>query len=201
MSKKIKILFITPFFLLFATTSCILFAKLDKEHRQQLAFDSKKEELIALKGLDDMSKEGIRDVMNKLAHSSSFSLSWNRKFGHSLKSVSADKVAGFDLMAFILLDSDLEKELFLVKNQKKQYGHLLRLLSDGLTKEYESVHFFDRARKFANSIGLEEELVLKVLKEGIESLKFDGDLSCIEALVDVLSEERQAKSQFSYSLL
>lgn len=201
MSKRLQIIFITPIFVLSATISCILFAKLDRQHREKVAQDEINQEMISLKGLDDNTKEKVRDVVNKLAYSSRFSLSWNRKFVSNYELISSEKVSGFDLISFLLLDEQLDEELTLVKNQMRQYTKLLVVISESLIREYESVHFFERAKRFASCIGLEEGVVLKVLKEGIEALKCDGDLTSIAALIDFFHDARHSSSQFSFSLL
>lgn len=201
MSKKIQILIITPVFILSATFSCILFAKLDREHRAKLALDAQTEEVVALKGLGEDSQEKVREVINQIASSSSFSLTWNKRYAKNIDLLASENVTGFDLISFLLTDKEVSDQMLLVKNQKKQYSRLLGVISQSLVKEYESGHFFERAKRFASCIGLEEEMVIKLLKEGIESLKYDSDLIAIEALLDCLQDAMSASSQYSCSLL
>ena len=201
MSRKIQICIVTPFFLLMVTFSCLLFTKLDKEHRTKLAFDTRSEELMALKGLEEDTKDALRYVVDSLASSSNFRLNWSRKFLGDLQVISEDSVSVFDLIVFILHDEKIEGNLLLVKNEKTKYNRLLRILSDSLQREYESEYFFDRARRFAQCIGMEEETVLKVLKEGIEAVKCDGDLASIEAVLDFFTSGKESSSRYSYSLL
>lgn len=201
MSKKIQILIITPVFILSATFSCILFAKLDREHKAKLVADAQIEEVVALKGLDKKTQDQVREVVCQIASLSSFSFVWNKQYARNIDLLLTEDVSGFDLMTFLLTDKEISNQMLLVKNHKKQYSRLLGVVSQSLVKEYESGHFFERAKRFARCLGLEEDMVLKLLKEGVESLKYDSDLIAIEALLDCLEDAMHASSHYSCSLL
>ncbi len=201
MSKQGQVLFITPFFLLLAALSCVLFSKLNREHESLLLKEKNYLEQVSLKQLEEPFKDAVRETVNMLANSSSFRLAWSSKFAQNIHSISEEKVGGFELLAFLISDEEICETLLLINSQNRQYRQLLNLLKESLIREYESLCFFDRARRFARHLNLEEELVMKVLKEGIESFKYEKDPASIIAMIDFLKAQREPICPTSFTLL
>ncbi len=201
MSRQGQIFLITPFFLFFAALSCIFFSKLNHDHHTQIGQKKNHLEEITLKRLEEPLKEAMRENIHMLAYSSAFRLAWSSKFVENINSIADYKVGGFELLLFLLTDEEVCESLLLVNNHNKQCKQLLNILKEALVREYESLCFFDRARQFASCLGLKEDLVLKVLKEGIERVKYEKDPSSILIMIDYLNTKRGPVATASFSLL
>lgn len=201
MSKRIQIILLTPFFLVFATLSCLLFAELDKQHKESLVLTQVAEQEQMIAELDNECLEALHEVVAALSRTSRIRFAWNKTFVTHLNRLSAEDVRGFDLLSAFLHSEELLNQWPQMKEQRRNYETFVALVRDALLREYESPHFFQRARRFAQRFSLSEDGVIKRVQDGVEGIKFDHSLSAIEAFLDYLTLQREATHCASYSVL